>query len=113
MVKQNSQFNAEPSKSLEPFQKLVADYWRQQGNDVKALIDGVYGRSIFGSRALGYYCLDNEMSSEQQLQIINHLFDIEQYDLVNKLFGRLKSLRALSLGAYALRILEVRGGSEH
>jgi hypothetical protein len=96
MVKQDSQFNAEPSKSLEPFQKLVADYWRQQGNDVKALIDGVYGRSIFGSRALGYYCLDNEMSSEQQLQIINHLFDIEQYDLVNKLFGRLESLQALS-----------------
>jgi hypothetical protein len=89
-------FKAEPSKSLELFQQLVADYWRQQGKDVKALIDGIYGRSIFGSRALGYY-VDNELSSEQQLRIIiNHLFDIEQYDLVNKLFPRLESLRALS-----------------
>jgi hypothetical protein len=92
----NLALNAEPSKFLEPYQRIVAKYWRQQSDDANALIKSAHGRSIFGCRALGYYSLGNQLSSGQQSLIIKHLYDLEQYDLVNEIFDRLETLRELS-----------------
>jgi len=86
----------ESAKFLEPYERLVAEYWRAQSKNVETLLDTEHGRSIFGCRALGYYCLDSPPSPEYQSSIANHLFDLEQYDLVNKIFAKFETLRKLS-----------------
>ncbi len=86
----------ESVKALEPYQRLIAEYWRKQGKDGKALIATEHGRSVFGCRALGYYCLNNSAIPENQIIVVDPLFDLEQYDLVNQIFAKLESSRALT-----------------
>jgi hypothetical protein len=94
--RQDFRTQGEPAKVLEPYQRLVADYWRKQGCDVKAFLSEKHGRSVFGCRALGYYCLDGPPQPEDQGAILDHLYDLEQYDMVNAIFARWETERPLS-----------------
>ena len=86
----------ESAKALEPYQRLVADYWRKQEIDGKALIDTEHGRSVFGCRALGYYSLDDPVHRDIQTVVVNNLFDLEQYDPVNQTFAKMEDSGALT-----------------
>jgi hypothetical protein len=88
--------SVESAKALEPYQRLVAEYWRKQEREAKTLIEANHGRSVFGCRALGYYCLDHPTPAQYHELVVNHLFDLEQYDLANEIFGKLETLRALT-----------------
>jgi hypothetical protein len=93
---QDFRYGGEPAKALERYQRLVAQYWQSQNLDAKALIDSEHGRSIFGCRAVGYYCLENSTPDGSQKQVVDHLYDLEQYDLVIKIFGEIENLRTLT-----------------
>jgi hypothetical protein len=51
----------EPGKSLESYQRIVADYWLMNTSDINSLIASSHGRSVFGCRALGYYCCQSDV----------------------------------------------------
>jgi hypothetical protein len=82
--------------ALDQYQKLLASQWKQQGLSLVDL-QRDHGVSTFGARALGYYCLDTQAAAEEARKVANNLYDLEQYDLANKIFARLDEAGLLVL----------------
>jgi hypothetical protein len=80
--------------SLDEYQRLIAGVWADRKED----IDGFrlrHRRSIFGTRALGYLCLEQDCAPDQAAKIAANLFSLEQYSLANQIYARLESTGAL------------------
>jgi hypothetical protein len=80
----------ERDDSLSKYQRLVASYWRRDNEELGKLYKE-HRDTVFGARALGYYCLDEDPSPELATQVAAHLSDAEQYALANQLFGKLQN----------------------
>ncbi len=95
--------DAPDGEPLSLYQKLVAACWRERGESLEGLFRD-HRHSIFGSRALGYLCLDASEFNETAKVLAGHLNDAQQYRLANELFSRLHATGQLprgSLLAYA------------
>lgn len=97
---------------LDRYQQLVAQHWATQGLKLGEL-RRVARDSAFGTRALGFWALDGELTKKptrpQLVAIAQDLYDFEQYDLANRVFERLESSSALGfeeLLVYASSITE-------
>jgi hypothetical protein len=98
---QSSDGPAEDAPDGEPlmvYQKLLAECWRARGDSVEGLFND-HRKSIFGSRALAYLCLDTSALNETTKDLAHHLNDGQQYRLANELFSRLKAAGQLARGS--------------
>jgi tetratricopeptide (TPR) repeat protein len=81
--------------SLEEYERLIARVWAEHKEDVDKLRQQ-HHKSIFGTRALGYLCLQQDCCSPDQVaRIAATLFILEQYALANQLYARLETTRSL------------------
>jgi hypothetical protein len=72
---------------LHPFEEDLGRRWRRDGLDLADLMER-HGRSVFGARAIGYYCLAGDALPPGAERVASHLVDAAQYDLSNELFER-------------------------
>jgi tetratricopeptide (TPR) repeat protein len=79
---------AEQREPLDLYQKLVAELWAQQGKDL-AELKPQHAGAVFGSRALGYYCLGKDPIPAEAREVARSLYYVEQYDLANEIYRRL------------------------
>lgn len=82
------------NQSLIKYQKLVAEHWKQNNHELSKIYDEQRD-SIFGCRALGYYCLNQSSLPDLSVSVARHLVDAEQYELANQIFARLHGANAL------------------
>lgn len=82
---------------LSEFQNLVSQWWLSHGESAQALFEAQRG-SVFGSRSLGYFCLDADPTSETAKNVANHLNDGQQYRLANQLYSKLYEAGQLTQG---------------
>jgi hypothetical protein len=76
-------------ETLDPYQELVAAYWISKKTPL-AQLRRSYLTSPFGCRALAYFCLRKRpFSAGEARNLTRDLYDVEQYDLVNRIFQRL------------------------
>ena len=83
--------NTEDSPDGEPlskYQKEMAKWWKSTNEDLGELLNAERS-TVFGSRALGYYCLDNDPTSDMAKNIANRLNDGQQYRLANQIYLKL------------------------
>jgi hypothetical protein len=74
---------------LDPYQELVAACWITRKTPLPQL-KKLHIASPFGCRALAYYCLRKKpFNSGEARNLTRDLYDVEQYDLVNRIFQRL------------------------
>jgi hypothetical protein len=73
---------------LHRYEKDLGERWRKDGADLAGLMTD-HGHSIFGARAMGYYCLADDSLPEGSAAVADQLVDAAQYDLANELFERL------------------------
>ncbi len=95
--------NSPSGAPLARYQNLVADLWKERSESVADLFDK-HRDTVFGSRALAYFCLDRDPLSSTAMRLANHLNDGEQYQLANELYLRQHDAGKLSrkgLLAYA------------
>ena len=78
------------SEDLVKYQKLVASHWEQSNLSIQQLYEQERD-TIFGARVLGYYCLNQDPLPDQAIMIARHLSDVEQYQLANNLFEKIKN----------------------
>ena len=83
---------------LEEFQKIVAQWWTSQGEKSLPLYEANKG-SVFGTRAVAYFCLENDPSSRIAKYVANHLNDGEQYRLANRLYENVLEAGNLTRGS--------------
>lgn len=74
--------------NLDSFQKIVSIYWHKNGYDFDELL-AQYRSTTFGVRALGFLCLSEENFSKKSSRVARSLYELEQYDLANKLYEKL------------------------
>lgn len=77
------------SDRLDEYAKTVAASWREAGTDHAELYQE-HQATVFGTRALGLFCLDSEVLPKMAGEIAAHLSDQEQYHLANRIFERLR-----------------------
>lgn len=76
-------------EALDPYQELVAAHWISKKTPL-AQLKKAYLASPFGCRALAYYCLRKRpFNTGEARNLTRDLYDVEQYDLVNRIFQRL------------------------
>ena len=75
---------------LHSYQKELGARWRHEGAHLPELM-ARHATSVFGARAVGYYCLAANPLPEGSAPVAAHLVDAAQYDLANELFERLGS----------------------
>jgi hypothetical protein len=80
-------YRGDKADVLIKYQKLVASCWRHGNEELENLYSG-HRDTIFGARALGYYCVEQSSSPEQAKQIATHLVDAGQYDLANQIYAK-------------------------
>jgi hypothetical protein len=100
-AEQSVQRRPEDSADGEPlaeYQTLVAQWWASQGESVRTVFEAQRG-TVFGSRAVGYFCLDMDPTSETAKHIANHLNDGQQYRLANQLYSKLYEAGRLTRGS--------------
>ncbi len=85
--------SGEPREALDVYQKLVAEHWSGQGKELSGLKQ--HAVSVFGARALGYFCLGKEPMPADAAEVARGLYYVEQYDLANELYRRLDAAAAL------------------
>src|SRR6476620_12469079 len=73
---------------LHRYESELGERWRQDGSNLTRLMTD-HGRSTFGVRAIGYYCLTGDSLPEGSAVVAERLVEVAQYDLANKLFERL------------------------
>jgi len=73
---------------LVEYQKIIASHWDQNDLSIDQLFEKEHD-TIFGSRVLGYYCLNQDHFPEKSIQIARHLSDVEQYELANAIFKKI------------------------
>ena len=80
-----------PAARLAPtkYQQLIAGYWKR-GNEELEKLYAEHRDMVFGLRAMGYYCLEENPLPEQAVPIARHMVDAEQYELANRLFEGLR-----------------------
>ena len=77
------------NEDLVKYQKIIASQWNQSDQSINLLFEQERD-TIFGTRALGYYCLSQDPIPDQAIMIAGHLSELEQYQLANILFEKLK-----------------------
>jgi hypothetical protein len=75
-------------RSLEPYQKIVAERWAEQHFDPGQLREE-HGRSVFGIRAVAELCLAQEPLPSDAAKLAKNLYYMGQYDLANRIYGAL------------------------
>ncbi|HEX3657379.1 MAG TPA: hypothetical protein VHV55_16435 [Pirellulales bacterium] len=83
-------------RGLDGYQRIVAQHWKQCGTDLASLQEQ-HGRCPFGSRAIGFYCLDQVALPANADRIARNLYDHEQYDLANQIYERLEQTLGLKV----------------
>ena len=73
---------------LHRYEKDLGERWRRDGSDLVQLMTD-HARSIFGARAIGYYCLAGDSLPAGSAVVADQLVDAAQYDLANQVFERL------------------------
>ena len=74
---------------LHRYERELGDRWRDEGADLPGLMTD-HARSIFGARAVGYFCLGGDSLPAGSVAVAAHLVDAAQYELANELFERLQ-----------------------
>ncbi len=80
---------ATESDVLDEYARTVAKTWLADGTDHAVLYTG-HEQTVFGTRALGLFCLDSPNLPEIAAKIAARLVDQEQYQLANRVFERLR-----------------------
>jgi hypothetical protein len=75
--------------NLEIYQQIIATYWKESNYSIEEL-SSQHGTTIFGARTLGIYCLREKPLPSRTSQIARQLYEIEQYNLANELYERLR-----------------------
>lgn len=88
--------DAEPAAA---YQELVALAWKASNSDLPSLYLQ-HRQTIFGARALGYFCLLTDPTSREAKRVANHLNDGEQYRLANRIYEALRTAGELTLGSF-------------
>jgi hypothetical protein len=79
--------------SLDAYERLVAEHWARQGQSLSDL--GPHLGSVFGARALGFFCLNQDPLLTEARHVARGLYNVEQYDLANEVYRRLDAAGAL------------------
>ncbi len=76
---------------LRTYQKLVADIWRKQKDDIDELLEQ-HRKNKFGARAVGELCLMSDPLPLASLQAARVLYDHGQYGLACAIFKKIREL---------------------
>jgi hypothetical protein len=98
----STQLRSEDSADGEPlsdFQDTVAQWWGSEHQSAEVLFEKQRG-TVFGSRAIGYFCLKTDPISRTANHVANHLNDIQQYRLANQLYKKLYAAKELTRGSH-------------
>jgi hypothetical protein len=102
-VNDSSKYGANSFMSVQDFSKYehsVAQLWSKEHADIKELIND-HGNNVFGARALGEFCLVNQVRGENIASVAHLLYNHGQYDMSCQLFERLH-LEEVKSDAYQL-----------
>lgn len=87
--------NDAPGAAADPnarYQRMVAAQWKADGG--KTTVEdrlAAESESVFGTRAIGYLCLDGRPAPETSVAVATRLYHMEQYDLALELFRTLEA----------------------
>lgn len=95
---QNRPENSADGEPLAEYQKMLARCWQDRGESAVELFEA-HRSSVFGSRAVGYFCLQSDPASETAKQLANRLNDGQQYRLANRLYSSLYDAGRLTRGS--------------
>lgn len=76
-------------ENLEVYQQIIATHWKESNYSIEEL-SSQHGNTIFGARTLGIYCLREHPLPNKANQIARQLYDVEQYNLANEIYERLR-----------------------
>jgi hypothetical protein len=78
------------TESVNRYEQAIAEAWRNAGLSLDGLLEE-HRDTIFGLRALGYFCRDEPELPTAANRVAAFLSDAEQYSLANEIFQALKS----------------------
>ncbi len=106
--------DGDSTETLDGYQRLLAETWAAQSEKLSDLIPR-HSDSAFGARALGHLALMKKRPPAQAAKIARILYDHEQYDLANRMYGQIDEgkLTLDSLLIYGSSISEERLTLDH
>ena len=87
---------SEYRQSLEPFHRIVAQYWLEKGESLTEL-NNQFGKSIFGIRAIGNLCLEKDYDPKHAIEVARASYYAEQHDITIKIYQKLEN-KGIQLG---------------
>lgn len=87
--------NEERWRDLDEYQKMLAEKWKAE-KDIGGIIKR-HRKSVFGARTLAYLVLQEDSLLQEAETIARQLQDMQQYDLANRLFEKLRKAGRLGI----------------